>query len=100
MNTLSALALAFAAMFGPASTPVVEAPQCATMGEIFQCDEERALSLSSADIWEKDFNLTYVTTRLDGVQPVVGADMLALQDPEFPSMWHVYNLRYAPMLHV
>lgn len=100
MHTLSALALAFAAMFGLTPTTVEETPQCATMGATFQCDETRALSMSSVAIWEKDFNLTYVTTRLDGVQPVVGDDMVTLQDPETPNMWHVFNRRYAPMLHV
>lgn len=82
------------------TAPVADAPHCATMGATFQCEEERAMELSGVDIWERDFNLTYVTTRLDGIKPSLNDNMTALQDDDFPNMWHVYSLRYAPMLDV
>lgn len=103
MNTLSALALAVVTMCAPVSAPVEPAPvapTCSTMGPNFQCDEERALSASSVDIWEENFNLSYITTRTDGIKPVVNPDMVAIQDDEFPNMYHVFSMRYAPMLHV
>lgn len=103
-NTLAALVLAFTGLF--AGAPVSEtvqatpAPHCATMGENFQCDEERAMEAMEpyADIWE-DFNVTYLTTRLDGVEPVDGPHMTHVQDSEFPNMYHVYTLTYAPIIH-
>ena len=103
MNTLSALALAVVTMCAPVSVPVEPAsvaPTCANMGTNFQCDEERALSATSVDIWEENFNLTYITTRTDGIKPVVNPDMVVIRDDEFPNMYHVFNMRYAPMLHV
>lgn len=103
MNTLSALALAAAALFSPISAPAESAPvvpPCATMGASFQCDGGRALSHPSVEIWEKDFNLSYVTTRVDGVEPVVTEQMVVLRDAEFPNMYHVFNRRFAPTLYV
>lgn len=106
MKFVSALALSVAMLSfvpAPSADPVEDAPvtlTCATMGDNFQCDEERALSHPSVEIWEENFNLTYITTRTDGTVPVVGEQMLTLQDTEFPSMYHVYSMRFAPMLHV
>lgn len=99
LSIIASVALSFALTGTPAG-PVVDAPHCDTMGINFQCDEDRAMELDSVDIWERDFNLTYVTTRLDGVKPSTDVTMTALQDPEDPNMWHVFSLRYAPTLNV
>lgn len=99
-SIIASVALSLALSGAPAGPPV-EAPHCATMGATFKCDEARAMELDSVDVWERDFNLTYVTTRLDGIKPSFDPmAMTALQDPEAPNTWHVFSLRYAPTLHV
>lgn len=101
MNTLSVLALAVATLFAPVLVPTESVPAtCANMGTNFQCDEVRALSQSSVDIWEENSNLTYITTGTDGITPAVNENMVAIRDDESPNMYHVFNKQNAPRLYV
>lgn len=105
IQLIASLALALTSLLGstpapaPAPAPVaVEVPTCSTMGSDFQCDEERALWAAQNVIpyYTDAFRVTYLTTRLDGVEPVDGPLTFHVQDWEFPNMYHVFELQYAP----
>ena len=90
----SIIALILSLLFPTTDLPTpapVQPAYVQALGADYQYDPERADALAEEWVLE-GYAFDYRQTRLDGVQPVLNADMYALQDREYPNMWHIYKL--------